>query len=215
MKHHILGASRRTVELYLNKIFKDNKTSIKAHKVSKEVYGLAGEIFINKLIDDFSSNEYKEIKEKYEQIQDTLQNRLEKTIVSSYVQSISVVILADILMNNTFDFGFNEESSIELGLKILNQLEIEKEIDEVERAKEIIENWLIINNSKFLRHEVGYSYNSFSNENEVVELIDDDKSSTEVWGMYQEGIYYVFPLKFNELMRKNNFSPNKIRKRFC
>ena len=214
MKHHILGASRRTVELYLNKIFKDNKTSIKAHKVSKEVYGLAGKIFINKLIDDFSSNEYKEIKEKYEQIQDTLQNRLEKTIVSSYVQSISVVILADILMNNTFDFGFNEESSIELGLKILNQLEIEKEIDEVERAKEIIENWLIINNSKFLRHEVGYSYNNFSNENEVVELIDD-KSSTEVWGMYQEGIYYVFPLKFNELMRKNNFSPNKIRKRFC
>ena len=38
MKHPILGASRRTVELYTNKIFKSNKASIDAHRKSRQVY---------------------------------------------------------------------------------------------------------------------------------------------------------------------------------
>lgn len=209
------GASRRTIEIYLDRIFKDDKASVRAHEISKKCYGFAGEIFVNKLIDDFSNNEYKEIKEKYEKIQTEIQTRLEKEAVNSYVQSISVIVLADILMNRTFNFGFDEEDSIELGLNILEKLNVEKEIDEVERAKEIIENWLIMNDGKFDRQCYTNEYDYINDVNKKKEILEKESKSVESFGLYQKGIYYLFPMKFNELMRENNLSPNKIRRGFA
>lgn len=209
------GASRRTIEIYTNKIFSSDKMSRKARKASKKDYGFAGEIFVNKLIDEYSENEYKEIIEKYENIEAKINSKLSKNVVASYVQSISVIILADILMNKAFKFGFNEESSIELGIRILNQLQREEDIDEVERAKEIIENWLVINDSRFDRQSFTNEFNNIENVNEKSEILENGSNSIEKYGMYQDGIYYIFPLKFNELIRQNKLSPNKIRRGFA
>lgn len=209
------GASRRTIEIYTNKIFADNETSIKAHNISKKAYGHAGEIFVNKLINEYSGNAYKEIKEKFEEIQNSIQAKLKKDVVGSYVQSISVIVLADILMNKFFDFRFNEENSIDLGLRILNQLEEEKKIDEVERAKEIIENFLIINDDRFDRQSFTNEFDYINNINIRTEILENKSNSIEKWGMYQNGIYYLFPTKFNELMRQHNLSPNKVRRGFA
>ena len=40
------GASRRTIEIYTNKIFKDNNTSVEAHRKSKETYRTSSEIYL-------------------------------------------------------------------------------------------------------------------------------------------------------------------------
>ncbi len=116
-------------------------------------------------------------------------------------------------MNEIFDFGFNENDSIELGAKILNQLKEEKDIDEVERGRQILEDWLVINKSKFPTQQLARQYNTFKNINIVTEEIDNE--AIEYWGMYKDEIFYILPLKFNELMRNNRLSPNKIRRRIC
>lgn len=213
------GASRRTVELYAQKIFKDNASSIKAHNASKENYGYAGEKFVNYLIDNYSQDDYKEIKDLYSKVQTILEERVKEGIVHTYIQSVSVVIVADILMNRVFEFGFDEESSIELGEKILSGLNEEKEIDEVERAKEIMEDFLISNDSKFDRQkfEPIDSVNYYKNDDNtpVEEKLTTENKFASRYGMYENGVYYIFPTVFNDLMRKNKMSPNKIRRGFA
>ena len=41
------GASRRTIEIYTNKIFNGDKASIEAHRKSKEVYRFSSEIYLS------------------------------------------------------------------------------------------------------------------------------------------------------------------------
>lgn len=199
----------------MNKIFKDNEMSIKAHNVSREFYGMAGEVFINKLIDTYSENDYKEIVEKNAQIQSKLREIIDEEIVSTYIQSISIIVVADILMNSFFNFGFDEESSISLGVKMLNQLETEKEIDEIERAKEIVESWLIQNDSKFDRQSLTEEYDSFENTNNIIEKVENDNKVIEKFGMYKDDVYYILPTVFNSLINQYGMSPNKIRKGFA
>lgn len=40
------GSSRRTIELYTNKIFKDNNISVEAHRKSKEIYRISSERYL-------------------------------------------------------------------------------------------------------------------------------------------------------------------------
>lgn len=209
------GASRRTIELYVNKIFSSDEMSRKAHRVSRENYGLALSEFVNYLIDDYSDENYRMIKEKYNEIEKKLYENMKEDIVISYVQSVAVIVLADILMNKVFGFGFNERDSIELGNSILEKLNSEKEIDEVERAKEIIEDFLLMNDDKFERQSFTCEYQSVNDINKVREVLDSGKNVYEHFGMYQDGIYYILPTKFNEIIRKNELSPNKIRRGFA
>lgn len=209
------GASRRTIEIYTNKIFSNDNMSRKAHRASRKAYGFAGEIFVNELIDKYSSSNYVAIINKYEDIEEKLLESMTGNIVNSYVQSIALIVLTDILMNNVFDFGYSEEESLQLGLKILSQLENEAEIDEVERAKEIFEDWLIANDSKFDRQSFRKEYNDIDNCNIIEESIENENYVNEKYGLYSAGVYYVIPMKFNELMRMNNLSPNKIRRGFA
>ena len=217
------GASRRTIELYAKKIFKDNKSSVKAHNISKEVYGLAGELFVNYLIDNYSKNDYLNIKELYNEIQEKLVKELDDNVVYTYIQSISVILIADILMNKIFEFGFDENSSIELGKSILLQLNKEKEIDEIEKGKEIFENFLSSNDGKIERQKFRCVNNSveFDENKKKVEIRQKEESLDckdrygQVYGMYDDGIYYIYPLIFNKLMKENNLSPNKIRRGFA
>ena len=191
--------------------------SRKAHRESRKNYGFALEIFVNYLIDNYSNEHYKRIIEKYNDIEKELYEKTDENIVNSYVQSVAVIVLADILMNMVFEFGFSENSSIDLGIKILNQLNSEKEIDEVVRAQEIMEDYLISNDDKFERQDLRREYSSIDNKNVITETLrtNDDVRVNEYLGMYQEGIYYILPTKFNELMRHNNLSPNKIRRGFA
>lgn len=189
--------------------------SIKAHNISNQYYGTAGKAFINYLIDTYSDNDYEEVKAKYKEVQDKLRKNVEKETVSTYIQSVSVIIIADIIMNKIFDFGFNEENSIELGVKILNQLETENKIDEIERAKEIVESWILENDVKFDRQEFVDSSLPIENKTEKTELLKNEAKSIEKYGMFRNDIYYILPNKFNDLMKKNNMNPIKIRKGFA
>lgn len=211
----ILGSSRRTLEIYVDKIFSSNEMAVKAHKLSKKNYGLALSVFVNYLIDNYSENEYKELLEKYEEIEKYLNEKAEENTVSSYIQSISAIILSDMLMNKIFDFGFDEDSSLKMGENILSMLSKEKEIDEIEKAKELIEDWLIANDNRFERQTLSEVYDCINDRNTVIETLEPDQNKFEFFGMYKNNIYYILPTKFNELMRDNGFSPNKIRKGFA
>ena len=81
--------------------------------------------------------------------------------------------------------------------------------------REIIEDWILINDKKFERQNFYKEYNNFENNNTLTENLDSGKNIVETWGMYSEGIYYILPTKFNEVIRKNGFSPNKIRRGFA
>lgn len=212
------GASRRTVSFYLNKIFKDNKASVDAHNVCKDCYGLAGEKFINGLIDTYSDNDYEDIRNKYKEIENTLREKLNNSSSIPYIQSVSVIILTDVLVNKFFEFGYSEEDSIELGIKMLSQLEEEKEIDEIERAKEIIEDWIISNDTMFERQSFSNEYSVKEDKKVMIEILDNENSDKRLfqsYGMYQSGVYYIIPQIFNEVLELNKLSPKKVRKGFA
>ena len=101
-----------------------------------------------------------------------------------------------------------------MGLKVIKMLETEKEIDEVEKAKEIIEDWIISNDYRFDRHRYTTEFINEKNIQEAREIIEG-KDNVEKLGLYDKGIYYILPLKFNEVISKYNMKPNKIRKGFA
>lgn len=208
------GASRRTLEVYTNKIYSSAEKSDRAHEVSEKVYGLAGNVFINKLIERYSENEYKEIINKYEEMKRILKKKAQEGTVNTYIQNLAVIVVADILMNQFFEFGYDEQSSIEMGIKILGMLELEKEIDEVEKAKEILQDWIISNDFKFDRHCFTDEYKNLENVRLACEIIEG-KDNVEKYGLYDNGVYYILPLKFNEILCKYEMNPNKIRKGFA
>lgn len=212
------GASRRTIELYVRNIFKDNATSIKAHNFCKENYGHAGEKFVCWLIEKYSKDNYVEINRLYKYVQEKIQNNIANNTVNSYIQSISIIILTDILVNRLFDFGYLENDSIELGKKIISNLAKEEQIDEVEKAKELLEDYLVSNDYRVERQEFKRvdNINYYKSEDaKTEEILKSDNKYKEAIGMYKDGTYYILPTIFNNLMRDNNFSPNKIRRGFA
>lgn len=153
---------------------------------------------------------------EYENIEDELNKKCSKDIVSSYIQAMASIVLADSIIGRYF-FSTDLESSIEMGLKILETLPKEDETSDVERAYEIICSWLMENDLKFDRHDFSSRYLSGPDKYEYMEHIKQRKEGdTEPkYGLYEKGYYYILPNKFNELMEYNHLSSIAVKKQLA
>lgn len=208
------GSSKRTIEVYAKGLFEDEKMSRDMHRICKKYYGTAGRKFIENIINDYAESEYEEIKNKYKEIEELLEQKADNDI-SSYISGIAIVVLADFLVGKYF-FETNFESSIEMGLKILNSLETSNEVDVIEKAKEFIESWIIANDGSFDRHTIIKDNYSLEDDKGILtESIQKGNNRLERYGLYENNTYYILPHIFNGILLKNGYSPNKIRKGFA
>ena len=70
-------------------------------KGDKKIVGEKGNQAKNKLIEEFSEDDYKEIKEKYEYIEKEISKRTSNDVYS-YISSVSIVVLADYISSKYF-----------------------------------------------------------------------------------------------------------------
>lgn len=173
-------------------------------------------MFIEKLINEYSNNGYKKLSEEYDYIEEELTNKCSKGTISSYVQAMASIVLADSLIGKYF-FDTDLESSINMGLNILEELPKEEETSDVERAYQLICSWLIQNELKFDRHEFHTNYDQYEDKREDVEIIINRKegNTSEKYGLYEKGYFYILPNKFNELMEQNQLSPLAVKKQLA
>ncbi len=173
-------------------------------------------MFIEKLINEYSNNGYKKLSEEYDYIEEELTNRCSKGTISSYIQAMASIVLADSLIGKYF-FDTDLESSINMGLNILEELPKEEETSDVERAYQLICSWLIQNELKFDRHNINYKYNEEEERREDFETMTKraEGDTTEKYGLYEKGYFYVLPNKFNELMEQNQLSPLAVKKQLA
>ncbi|MBQ3414089.1 MAG: hypothetical protein IJH39_01805 [Clostridia bacterium] len=153
---------------------------------------------------------------EYDKIEETLNKKCNKDVVSSYIQAMASIVLADSIIGRYF-FDTDLQSSIEMGLKILETLPREDETSDVKRAYEIICSWLIENDLKFDRHEIKGKYNSSEDKREDYEILTERKEgdTSEKYGLYEDGYYYILPNKFQELLQKNELSAVAVKKQLA
>ena len=209
--NHHAGAKNRVLDIY-GKPFEREEDARNIYKVTKTEFGTAGTKFLEKLIEEYASNDYKELIIEYEKIEKTLNNNSSNETVSSYIQAVASIVLADSLIGRYF-FDTDLKSSINMGLNILEILPKENETCDVERAYRIICSWIISNDNRFDRQSFIYDYDNVEDKRKDYEVLERKNGDTsERYGLYDKGYYYILPQKFTELMEKNELSEISIKK---
>ena len=195
------GIGTRILELEGSPFNYDEELSSKMYEITSKYYGTAGREFIRILIEKYSKNNYQELKNKYEEIKETIKAETENDI-SSYISSVSLVVLADIIAGKELFGEDNEEKSISMGLEILKKLPTSQEIDIIEKSYKDVYSWILSNNSSF----------DIYKEPKSGDLTDDvvHQGFGKSFGLYDNDVYYVHTNILKDWFDKNNYSERKI-----
>ena len=198
------GISTRCLEIE-GSGFSDENEASKMYKISNKYYGTAGRKFIEELIKNYSTNDYKNLYEKLEDLKKILEEKSTCNI-SSYVSAVSIVTLADILNSKWIFNEEDEEKSLQMALLILDNLAKAEDIDVTEKAYEFIKNYFVSHHNYFNGcKKINQSY------------LEDDiyGSSYGSLGLYDHNTYYIFTNELENILTKNGFSFHKIVKEFA
>lgn len=164
------------------------------YEITKEHYGHAGEVFIEKLI----QSDWKELQSKHQKIVEFIEGEV-KDAVSTHIGALAALFLADYL-SSVWVFGYSEkdakaETEI-LMRRILNTgaLVTKESTRLAPRAIGEIGDWLTINQRKVLRIE------------DLGREEDGQVMSYEVLGYQDDYYYYLVPSALRDFLEKNNFS---------
>jgi hypothetical protein len=177
------GVFTRALEIY-GAPFGSETDARKMHDISVTNYGSAGPAFIRRLIELKAD----ELQSEHKALQDKLSERYPNKI-GSHVSSTAVVALADKYVSKWL---FSEEvDPIVLGSKILDKMEDQHETDIITRAKEFIEEWIVMNFQRF----------------------DIDEARNELYGVHEHNNgkfhYHIFPSILERALEDKGFSFKK------
>ncbi len=207
------GVQTRCLEIEGSPFDRNEKSASKMYHIIKDEYGTAGPFFIDKVIKEYGDNNYHDLKEKHNEIVDKLTVSTSNDILS-YISSVAIVTLADILIGKWL-FNESEETSIEMAQFILEKLDKSNDIDIVDKCYEYIVSWLKGHHKQFDRVKKSLTKAEkteleLNPENDVVE-----DSRTTSLGIYNEGTYYVLRNVLEDLLKSRGYSYYKITKEFA
>lgn len=179
------GIHTRCLEIEGSPFDENEKKASEVYHIINEQYGTAGPYYINKLIEEHKGNEYKDLKLKFKEIQENLENKSCNDILS-YVSAVSIVTLADILIGKWL-FNEEEQTSYEMAKQILNNLDKSSEIDEVEKIYKYIISWLIGNYNGFDKYKNNrYEVQENGIQKRRDEELINDRNRQRTFGIYDE-----------------------------
>lgn len=185
------GVKTRAVELYGLPI-RDESLAMRLHETTKEVYGTAGPVFIEKLIQEITQRP-SELKNDYEKTKQTFMENSEN--ITSHITALALVCLADYYASRWI-FNLDEiaaaEEATALARSIKGMLESSAEADDTERSWEYVCGWLASNKEKFKENALPPQY-----------------------GYGEKNLLYVLPDHLKAALRDAGFSPERVLKDFA
>ena len=200
------GIATRCLEIEGSPFDYQEKVAEKVYDKFSNCYGTAGKRFIEILIKKYSKNNYELLKQKFDEVKSKL---VEKTTndINSYISNISVATLADIIISKEVFGEETEELSYKMGLDILNDLNKKDDIDIVEKCYEKVSNWIVSNHRRFDKY-----IDEIDRENPENDV---EGGTTESFGVFEDGTYFVFRNVLENYMVHNGYSYNKMVKDFA
>ena len=208
------GLSTRCVELEGSPYNRDEKKASEMYKIVKKYFGTAGPKFIENLIKEYSENDYQKLKDKYEEILAKIEATTNNN-VSSYISAVSIITLADILIGQWL-FDEDEARSYEMAEEILEALDKAEEIDIVEKCYELISSWILSNHKHFNKtNKVAEKAFDEVDRQGYAECDIDPITPNASYGLYENGIYYVFPNVLRDEISNLGYAFRKITSEFA
>lgn len=204
------GIQSRCLEIDGSPFNYDEEKASKVYDIFSNCYGMAGKEFINILLEKYSDNDFEKLKNKFNEVKENIKAKTDNDI-SSYISSVSVVTLADIIISKELFNEETEENSYKMGLEILRGLSKKDDIDIVDKCYEKTLSWLLSNHSSFAK------YLPKSNDPNKYHKPENDVScnALQSFGLYDNNTYYVLRSVLEDFLTKNGFSYNKMVRDFA
>ena len=182
--------------------------------IISKYYGTAGKVYIEKLIDEYEGKDYKKLRDKYNEIFKRIETETDNDILS-YVSSVSIVTLADMLIGKWL-FNEDEEKSFEMASEILQKLDKAKEIDIVDKCYEYITSWIKGNHKSFdtYKENVTQAQKTYAKLHREDDLTETDRTKRS-FGIYDKNKYYVLRYILEDKLNSLGYSYKKMTKEFA
>lgn len=204
------GVLTRCLEIEGSPYDYDEEKASSMYSIVDKNYGLAGPRFLELLINEYSQNDYEELKKMYDKVLDNLKQSCSNDILS-YITSVSIVSVADKLISKWFFDEENDEEAYQMARTILDNLDNSKDIDIVDKCFEYISSWIIGNHKcfdKYKRTERDYEETDLKMHPE--NDLENSDSSRKTYGLYNNGVYYVLRYILEDKLNEKGFSYRKI-----
>lgn len=202
------GVRSRVLEIY-GKPIENEKTASDMYSFTQENYGIAGKIYIMELIKNHSQNNYQDIKKLHSEVKDELKERC-PNINFAQLSYIALITTADIIVGKML-FRTDMESSLKMAEQIIENISKTESKDVVDNAYNYISDWILSSTSRFDVREI----KKVNEEDSIAtEMILNESKSSERYGLYENGIFYILPTKFTQKLEQHGFNAEKVKQGF-
>lgn len=196
-ENSIQGVKTRLLELNVYPVIDDAAFAKSIYAVAEEHHGQAGPAFIERLVEE-AENHYTEVMNARNALSDALQKQFPEHF-SIHIDNVSLIAIADCLYSQwLFDVPLKqaEQEAYEMACTVMQELPTERQISDVERGWDFIQNWLSANTGRF---EKPYS----------------DLKITPAFGFKKDDYICVYPEFLTKALQDAGFSPDKLLREFA
>lgn len=206
------GVQTRCLEIEGSPFDYDEKSASKMYEIVAENYGTAGRKFINTILEKYSKNDFQILRKKLKQAQEKLEEKTSNDI-RSYITAVSLVVLADMIVEEEIMENKVDDSSIEMGLEILENLAKQQDIDIVDKCYEYIKSWILANHPAFDEYVIRAHFENpkLDPENDLMSR----KSSSRSMGLFSNDVYYVHRSVLEDKLKSSGYSYLKTVREFA
>lgn len=197
-ENSIQGVKTRLLELNVYPVVNDNEFAKSLYSIAEMNHGHAGPIFVKSLIECGSANNYAEIDQARQDLIKILKQNYPEHF-SVHIDNVALVAMGDYL-SSKYIFGLSEQQaqqeSYQLACAIMQELPTERQISDVERGWDFVQNWLAANTGRF---EKAYS----------------DLKITPAFGFKKDDYTCIYPEYLTKALQDAGFSPDKLLREFA
>lgn len=192
----IQGVKTRLLEFNVYPVL-DNDLAKSLYTIANDNCGWAGPAFTDQLIKEYSENKTR-LHEAYTALQKILTDEF-TDYFSVHIDAVTLVCIADCLASQWL-FGMPkaqaEQEAYDLAVSIIRELPTKRQISDIERGWDFVQNWLAANKMRF---EQPYK----------------DAVLTPSYGFIKDECMCIYPEPLTKSMTDAGFSPDKLFKEFA
>ncbi len=196
-ENSIQGVKTRLLELNVYPVIAPDAFAKSIYTVAEEHHGHAGPAFVARLVEE-AKDGYAQIREARDALAAVLRRQFPNHF-SIHIDNVALVALADCLYSQwimAVPSKQAEQEAYDLAAAVLEQLPTERQISDVERGWDFVQNWLAANDGRF--------------ERPTVEL-----KITPSYGFKAADCTCVFPEFLTAALKDAGFSPDKLLREFA
>lgn len=196
-ENSIQGVKTRLLELNVYPVIDNDQFAKSLYAEAEEHYGHAGPVFMARLIQE-AENNYEEIHKARQSLVAVLRQQFPEHF-SVHIDNVALVVISDYL-SSMWIFGMEakqaEQEAYQLACTILQELPTQRQISDVERGWDFVQNWLAANDGRF------------DGQYQEVKV-------TPAYGFKVDGYTCIYPEYLTKALQEAGFSPDKLIREFA